>query len=441
MQQPVKRRHFLQCAATTLAAPMIVRSTTLGAPVKDAPSNRITIGMIGMGRQASAINVRQFLDEPDTQVVAVCDVDAWRLDRGRAIVEKHYAQQTRAGTYQGCAAYKDFRELLDRTDIDAVMISTPDHWHVPIAMAAAKAGKDICCEKPLTRSIHEGRLLSDLVTKHQCVFRTDSEARSKYSFHRAAELVRNGAIGRIQTIRVGVPQDHVSCGQPEEMPIPPELDYNLWLGPAAEVPYTENRVHPRQDYGRGGWMRVSDYSDGMITNWGAHMVDIAQWGNNSDETGPVEIEATGHFPQDELWNVLQNFEVHYRYADGVHMVLRDTKLEYVRFEGTEGWVSAGFGNKSLQASDDNILQVQFGDDALKLPHKPEKRDFIDCVKLRQRTQCDAEIGHRTNSVCLLGKIAVEMGTRLQWDPNKELFVNHPAADKLLSRTMRAPWTL
>ena len=435
------RRRFLRNAAGALAAGGTLAASTRCVEGRAAPSDRITIGMIGMGRQAASINVKAFLNAPDTQVVAVCDVDAWRLARGQQIVERHYAESSRTGKFLGCEAYQDFRVLLARQDIDAVMISTPDHWHVPIAIAAARAGKDICCEKPLARSIAEGRLLSDVVARYQRVFRTDSEARFKTSFHRAAELAQNGAVGRIHTIHVAVPSDHARCGQPPEMSVPEELNYDMWLGPAPEAPYTENRVHPRQDYGRGGWMRVRDYCDGMITNWGAHLVDIAQWGNGSDRTGPVEIEATGHYPQDDLWNVLEKFAVRYRFANGTEMTLRDDQREFVRFEGEDGWVEAGFSPKSLQSSDPSILELPARKLKVFLARKDEKRDFIDCIKTRSQTLCDAEVGHRTTSVCLLGQIAVKMGTRLRWDPGAERFLDNPEANRLLSRPMREPWSL
>lgn len=285
----ITRREFLKNSAvaatsTALLAPTIVPSSVLGT---EAPSNRITVGMIGMGRQAVGSNLKFFLHSSDTQVVAVCDVDAWRLDNAQKAVEKHYAEERVSGTFKGCSIYKDFRELLARTDIDTVMISAPDHWHVPMAVAAARAGKDICCEKPLTLNIAEGRALSDTVKRYNRVFRTDSEFRSHSCFQRACELVLNGRIGRVHTIRTGVPAGDEACGPQQEMPVPEELDYELWQGPAPSAPYTEKRVQPRHSYGRPGWMRVLDYCEGMVTNWGAHLNDIAQWGNGTERTGPV----------------------------------------------------------------------------------------------------------------------------------------------------------
>ncbi len=435
------RRQFLRRSAATAGAvvfaPAIVPAGLFGA---EAPGNRITIGMIGMGRQAYYSNLKFFLGASDAQVVAVCDVDAWRLDNARKAVEEHYARQRAAGQFKGCSTCHDFRELLARTDIDAVMISTPDHWHVPMAIAAAKAGKDICCEKPLTLSIAEGRALSDTVRRYNRVFRTDSEFRSHECFQRACELVLNGRIGKVHTIRTGVPAGDVA-GPPEpEMPVPQELDYDLWLGPAPYMPYTVNGVHPRQSYERPGWMRVPGCCEGMVTNWGAHLNDIAQWGNGTDRTGPIEVEGTGVYPRDGLWNVLLSFEIQYKYANGVRLFYSISQ-PYVRFEGTEGWIQADYNDRSLKAEPASILKSTIGPDEIHLPLKPEKRDFLDAVKTRGRTLADAEVGHRTNSLCQIGHIAIQLGRKLEWDPDAERFTNNETANRLLSRPMRSPWRL
>ncbi len=395
--------------------------------------------MIGMGRQAFDYNLKSFLKSPETQVVAVCDVDRWRLDKAVAEVEAFYADQRRSGSYKGCAVYSDFRELLARRDIDAVMISTPDHWHVPIALMAVKAGKDICCEKPLVRSITEGRALSDAVSRHKRIFRTDSEFRSLPNFHRLCELVRNGAVGKIQTIRVGVPfePDNEAEYPPDDvMPVPEELDYDLWLGPAPQAPYTEKRVHPRHGFGRPGWMRVRDYCDGMITNWGAHLNDIAQWAHNTERTGPVEIEGKGEYPAKGIWNVLLKFDVRFRFADGVEH-LYHTERPYIRVEGQEGWIEAEWKD-TLRAQPESLLQPS-SPQKVRLVLKDEKQDFIDAVKTRGRTLEDAEVGHRTTSLGLLGQIAIEVGVALKWDPKRERFLNSDDANQRLTRTVRAPW--
>ncbi|MCU0914703.1 MAG: Gfo/Idh/MocA family oxidoreductase [Planctomycetes bacterium] len=435
------RRAFLRDSIRAVAGaallPTIVPASVLGA---EAPSNRVTLGMIGMGRQAYQSNVKTFFGFPDVQVVAVCDVDTWRLENGRKAVEERYAKDRASGTFKGCATYRDFRELLARPDIDAVMISTPDHWHVPMAMAAAQAGKDISCEKPLTLSIAEGRALSDTVRRYSRVFRTDSEFRSHACFQRTCELVLNGRIGKVHTIRTGVPVGDVAGPLEPTMPVPEELDYDLWLGPAPVAPYTVNRVHPRHGYGRPGWMRVRDYCEGMVTNWGAHLNDIAQWGNGTDRTGPVEVEGTGQYPADGLWEVLLGFEIRYRYANGVQLIY-STSQPYVRFEGSEGWIQADYNKRTITAQPQSILSSSLKPDEIHLPLKDEKRDFIDAVKTRGPTLEDAEVGHRTTSLCQLGHIALQVGRKLTWDPQAERFTNDETANRLLGRPMRSPWCL
>ena len=445
-RQRITRRSFLKgtgaAAGAAVAAPTIVPSSVLGKGTQVAPSNRVTVGMIGVGRQTIFINLESFLRAPDVQVVALCDVDRWRLDLTKERAVTLYGNKKRSGRYGDIPRYTDFREVLGRRDIDAVMISTPDHWHVPMSVAAVKAGKDVCCEKPLTRSIAEGRLLSDLVTKHKRVFRTDSEFRSISDFQRACELVRNGRIGELRTIRSGVPLDRFTSPPHIDMPVPEELDYDMWLGPAPEAPYTEKRVHERRGYERPGWMRIRDYCDGMVTNWGTHLNDIAQWGNNTDRTGPIEVEGRGtYLPAGSMWNVLYEFEIHYRYANGVRLIYK-TEKPYVRFEGTEGWVQATYGKERLQAEPKSILDSTIGPNETRLLLKNEKRDFIDCVKTRGQTLEDAEVGHRTTSLCHLGHIAVQVGGKLKWDPDAERFLNSDAANKLLSNAPgRAPWAL
>jgi predicted dehydrogenase len=309
-----------------------------------------------------------------------------------------------------------------------------------MSLAAVRAGKHVCCEKPLTRSIEEGRRLSNEVRQRGRVFRTDSEFRSLENFHRACELVRNGRIGELRTIRAGVPETDVTCPPQPEMPVPEELGYDLWLGPAPLRPYTERRVHPRQGFGRPGWMRVRDHCDGLIANWGAHLLDIAQWGHGTDRTGPVAVEGSGDYPpQENLWNVLLKFEIEYRYADGVRLHYKSDK-PYVRFEGTEGWIYAEYPNV-LKAEPASLLSSTIGPEETHLPFKREKRDFLDAIRKQGETMADAEVGHRTASLCHLGQIAIQVGGRLQWDPDAERFPSPPAANEMLSRAMREPWKL
>ncbi len=441
MGRRISRRRFVRGTLGVLAAgtavPALVPASALGKGRKAAPSERITVGMIGVGRQVVAYNLPFFLDAPDAQVVALCDVDAWRLELESDRLVRIYGHETLRRKVSGVAKYRDFRQVLARDDIDAVMVSTPDHWHVPIALAAVEAGKDVCCEKPLTRYIAEGRRLADAVARHKRVFRTDSEFRSLKHFHRTVELVRNGAIGQLHTIRTGVPFGPSSSPKHIDMPVPEELDYELWQGPAPRHPYTEQRVHQRHGYERPGWMNILDYCDGMITNWGTHLNDIAQWGNGTDRSGPVEVEAHGAYvPAGGLWNVLQSFEAHYRYANGVQLIYK-TEKPYVRFEGTEGWIQADFP-RGLAAEPASLLIVKLGADAVRFPLKHEKRDFLDCIKSRGQTLADAEVGHRTVSLCHLGHIAIQVGEKLQWDPQAERFVNNDEANRFLNGPILAP---
>ena len=438
----VSRRRFLRGAVggviAAAAAPYVLTSSALGAGAVPPASERITIGMIGMGRQARYSNLRTFLNEPDAKVLAVCDVDSWRLAQAKGAVEAHYARNAANATPK-CDAYNDFRNLLARDDIDAVMISTPDHWHVPMAIAAARAGKDICCEKPLTRNIAEGRALADAVARQGRIFRTDSEFRSLSQFHRACELVLNGRIGRLHTIRCEVPRGDKACPPQPVMPVPAELDYDFWLGPAPWSPYTAQRVHPVHNYGRPGWMRCRDYCDGMITNWGAHLIDIAQWGNGTDRTGPVEVEGRGTYPSDGLWDVLLDFEYTCRYANGVKLHC-GMGGAFTQFEGDDGWVRGSFGGRGVTASSPAIAGSRIGSTEIRLPLKGEKRDFLDSVKTRRATLADAEVGHRTTSVCHLGHIAVQLGRKLRWDPAAERF-DEGAANRYLAGSLREPWKL
>ena len=336
--------------------------------------------------------------------------------------------------------------MLDRKDIDAVMISTPDHWHVPMSVMAIKAGKDVSCEKPLTRSIAEGRMLSDLVTQHKRVFRTDSEFRSLPQFHRAVELVRNGRIGKLHTIRTGVPYGVLHSEKSPvhvDMPVPKELDYDLWQGPAPERPYTEARVHRSKDYERPGWFNIRDYGHGQILNWTTHLNDIAQWGNNTERTGPVEVEGQGKYPPPgTLWDVCYEFEFTCTYANGVRLICK-TESPYTRFEGEEGWIQANFsGPDKLVAEPKSLLDSTIGPNELHFPLLHEKRDFLDAVKTRGQTLEDAEVGHRTSTLGHLGHIAIQLGRKLKFDPDKERFVGDDEANKMLALPPgRSPWAV
>ncbi|MBA7640059.1 Inositol 2-dehydrogenase/D-chiro-inositol 3-dehydrogenase [subsurface metagenome] len=436
------RREFLKSSAVaaagaTLTGLTIVPSSVLGA---DAPSNRIVVGCIGVGRMGLG-DMREVMGFKQARLVAVCDVDTNRVKHAQKLVEEKYSTQSRNGTYKGCAGYKDFRELVARDDIDAVLIATPDQWHALPAIAAAKAGKDIFLQKPLTLTIKEGRVLSDTVHRYGRVFQVGSQQRSDSRFRQACELVRNGRIGKLQTVKVGFGIDPATGPQPP-MPVPEWLDYDFWLGPAPWATYTEKRVHPQNDYGRPGWLRISDYGSGMITGWGSHHNDIAQWGMGTEYSGPVEIEAQAEYPKDGLWDVHGAFRIEYTYASGVKVICADSKKnkQGVVFEGTEGWMYVKRGQ--LDAHPKSLLTSTIGPNEFQLyKSNSHKGNFLECIKSRAETAAPVEVGHRSCTVCLLGEIAMRLGRKLKWDHEREQFTNDAEANRMLSRPMRSPWHL
>ena len=429
---PVKtlsRRTFMRSsaqAASALTLPALIDASVLGKNAL-APSNRITVGCIGVGSHGTAVNLKGILSQPDAQVVAVCDVDSRRMENARRLVNDHYANQD-------CAATKDFRDIIARQDIDAVMISTPDHWHTPISLMAARAGKDICCEKP-TLTIQEGRTLVNTIQRYGRVFQTSTEDRSLFVYHRLAELVRNGRIGKLHTIDVELPHQPNGPGDPTPMPIPPELDYDMWLGPAPYAPYNKDRVH-------FNFRWIWDYSGGIITDWGTHLFDTAQWANDSEHSGPVEIDAKGTFWDRGLYNTPKAYAVEYTYANGVKMFVKDGTPS-IRFTGTEGWVGNRAWIGALQASDPKILDSVIGPNETKLFTCPggEHRNFLDCVKSRKDPYFSVEIGHRVSTVCHLANISLLLGRKLTWDPVNEIFPDDNQAMRMTRRTLRGPWHL
>jgi len=450
----VTRRRFLlgtaMAAGSGLALPLYVPGSALGADGKTAPSNRIGIGFIGLGRQAIHANMSVFLRSGYCQTVALCDVDRWRLAVEGVANVAASAKKNKwdMALLKDTFRTTDFRELLAHRRGDAVMISTPDHWHVPIALAAIKAGKDVALEKPIGLAIAHGRVLADAAAKAKTIFRTDSNWRSEPELFRVVSLVRTGKIGRLKTIRMAVPIYPTPAPNEATMPVPEELDYSLWQGPAERQPYTEDRVHPRKKIGRPGWYSNRLYCDGMICNWGHHPADLVQWANDTERTGPVEVEGRGQFPPaNGLYNVLEEFKVRYRYANGVdlHYVGRKTYAEgegYVTFEGTEGWIRGWRGPNRIEAEPKSILsaEVKFEDFPFLL--RNEKTDFIECVRARSQTLEDAEVGHRASTVVQLGYIACLLGRKLTWDPVKEQFPGDEEANKLARGLPGlAPWTV
>jgi len=432
----ISRRGFLKGAAAALAAPYVLTSTALGGPDEEAASGRVVLGAIGVGRMGMA-DLRAFLGL--TQIVAVCDVDANRAARAKEEVEKHYASRHRQGEYKGCAAYGDFRDLLARDDLDAVLVVTPDHWHAIPTLEACRQGKDVYVEKPLSLTIREGQAAVEAVRRYGRVLQVGSQQRSDARFRFACELVRNGRLGRVQTVRVGLPTDPGTTVKPV-MPVPDGLDYDFWLGPAPWAPYTEERVHPQKGYGRPGWLRISDYSGGMMAGWGSHHVDIAQWGLGTERTGPVEIEGRGEFPANGLWDVHGKFRVECRYADGIRLIITSEAPNGVRFEGTEGWVFVTRG--SLDAEPKSLLKERLGPEEVHLYKSVNHQDnFIACVRSRQDPVANVEVGHRSAAICHLGNIAMLTGRKIAWDPDKEQIVGDAEANCWLDRPKRDPWRI
>jgi predicted dehydrogenase len=426
------RRRFLKSAAAAFAAPAFVRAAALGAPGQPPPSDRIAVGCIGTGGRGGYIR-QMFLHL--SQVVAVCDADTGRREAARAAVERHYAAQAAQGTYRGCQAAADFRELLAREDLDAVAITTPDHWHAPMAVAAARAGKDVFCEKPLSLTLAEGRAVSDAVRRHGRVFQHGTQRRCEAHFARACELVRNGTIGKLTTVRVSSEGSHPVPNQPP-MPVPKGFDYGRWLGPAPFVPYTEKRVRTPW------WYWIADYTIGFVAGQGVHFTDIAQWGMDADATGPVEIEGRGVIPADGLTDTATEWHVEMAYANGVRLVYDDERAfpMGVIFEGTEGKVFALCGGVRTEPASLLTARPRPGDVRLLRSPGGHIADFVDCIRTRRPTAAPAEAAHRATSLCHLTHIAILAGGRkLRWDPVREQFLGDPAANQLLTKPHRAPW--
>lgn len=434
----ITRRGFLKAATASLLAPAIVPSTVFG---RAAPSNTVMMGCIGVGRQGQGDMQELIYRGLDTgaRVVAVCDVDAHRMEDAQWLVDKIYTKELGSDYTASCAGYRDFRDLLARKDIDGVLIVTPDHWHGPMAIAAAHAGKDIYLEKPLTYSITEGRKLVDAVRRNRRILQVGSQQRSSAYFRMACELTRNERIGKLHTIHVWLPQDQGE-GNAEPMPVPKNLDYDFWLGPKPQAPFTEDRVHPQIGYSRPGWIQVEEYCRGMITGWGSHMNDTAQWGNGTDGTGLVEIEAKAEFPDRGLFDVHTTFRAEGKYANGVRLLMETGDPAGVRFEGDRGFVLVQRG--AIEASDREMLREKIGDDETRLYRSVNHmKDFLECMRSRKDPVAPAEAGHRSNSICVITHIAMKLGRKLLWDPEAERFLNDDEANRWLDYPHREPWTV
>lgn len=426
MKTPLSRRSFLRRTAAAVAIPTLLPSHVWSAAIP--PSERIQLGFIGVGTQGRGL-LGNCLGRANVAVVAVCDVDQTRRNAARQTVEAHYAKKNEAGSPKICTAFADFRDLLARPDIDAVVIATPDHWHAFTGMLAAKAGKDIYCEKPLTQTIHEARALVDTVRQNRRVFQTGSMQRSSREFRRACQLVRNGALGRIQEIHVAIGGPGKWCDLPAE-PVEPGLDWNLWLGPAPWREYN-SVLAPRGVHKHfPNWRSYREYGGGMVTDWGAHHFDIAQWGLGMDESGPVEI-----IPPTEA-NAQEGAQV--LYADGT--VVKHVSGNGVTFIGSEGRIYVNRGK--FESTPESLVETPLEQHRIQLYESNDHiGDWLTCIGTRKRPICDVEVGARTVSVCHLVNLAYWNGKRLRWDAKKERFLDGFGDNAWLDRTYRGDWTL
>ncbi|MCI0698988.1 Gfo/Idh/MocA family oxidoreductase [candidate division KSB1 bacterium] len=429
----MNRRQFLKSAfGAAMAAPYFIPTSVLGRNGTVAPSNRITIGCIGVGGMGTA-NMKSFLGNPNAQVLAVCDVDTEHRHEARAVVNKTYGNQD-------CAAYNDFHELLARDDIDAVMIATPDHWHGLIAVAAARARKDIYGEKPLAYTLAEGRAIVDAVQRYGVVWQTGSWQRSQRNFRFACELVRNGRLGEVHTVRVGLPQgNEIDHRGQQPAPVPAGFDYDLWLGPAPWTPYNPSRCHYNFRW-------ISDYSGGQITDWAGHHCDIANWGMNTESSAPVEIEGKGVFPkaEDGLFDTAESYYFECKYAEGFTLIVADEKQQPkgmgTHFLGSEGWLY--IDRSGIEAHPRSILKSVIGPNEIHLYESTDHvGNFLDCVRSRAKTATPAEVAHHSIMIGHLGLVAIKLGRKVRWNLKAERFVNDPEADRMLSRPMRSPWSV
>jgi predicted dehydrogenase len=453
------RREFIASAAKSVAAasvvagfPTIVPASVFGAA---APSNRINVGAIGNGRISRSHDMPGLWKYDTARIMAVCDLDSRRLQEAKTLVNGYYAKQT-GKPYDGVSGYADYRALLANKDVDAVVISTPDHWHAIIAIHAVEAGKDVYLQKPASLTIAEGRALSDAVHRSGRIFQIGSQQRSSAQFRYAAELVRNGRIGELKTVLMGLPGDPAGDEEPVT-PVPPNLNYDMWLGSTPVVPYTEKRVHPQTGYDRPGWLRCEQFGAGMITGWGAHHIDSAHWGMGTEYTGPVEVWGTAEFPKKGLWDVHGPFKTEALYGNGVKMIVSGEFPNGIRFEGTEGWVFVSRGNpavpssdpvaklqdpQALSASDPRIIKSVIGPEEIHLyESKDHHGNFLECVRSRQQPITPVEVAHRACSACLVHHVAMKTGRRVLWDPLKERFRNDDEANAMLSRPQRWPYVV
>lgn len=433
----IDRRQFLRTVSAPAAAaagfPAIVKASALGLNGAVAASERVTIATIGAGWMGGS-HIDEFLKVSAAQVVAVCDVDDKHVEAAKKKIDARYGNKD-------CATYRAFEELLSRRDIDAVSIALPDHWHGIVSVMAARAGKDIYGEKPLAHNFAEGRAICEAVKRYGRVWQTGSWQRSRENFRRACELVRNGRIGKVRRVEVGLPGGHTDFAKTKDQTAitdpPATLNYDRWLGPAPEAPYCVARVHKN-------WRWNLDYGGGQIMDWVGHHVDIAHWGLGFDNTGPLEIEGKGEYPpKSALWNTATRYYLTAKYPGGVTMIIAGGHKEIrggTKWIGDEGWIWVSRG--AIEAEPAGVLTSEIKPNEIRLPKSPgHYEEFIQAVKTRGTTLTPAEVALRSATPGWLGQIAMLTGRKIRWDPEKQRLRKDRSAEQLLSRDMRAPWKL
>jgi myo-inositol 2-dehydrogenase / D-chiro-inositol 1-dehydrogenase len=448
---PSGRRTFLKTTTallTAVAGPLVLPSRAWGAP---APSDRIRVGQIGCGRIAQVHDLPGVLNSNLADVVAVCDLDGKRAADGRSWVEKSY-QTRQVKAPPPVAVYRNYRELLAHADLDAVVISTPEHWHAELVLAAVRAGKDVYVQKPFTLTHAEGVLVRDAVQKSGRIVQIGSQQRSMPQFRRAAELVRAGRIGAIRRVEIGLPVDPTQPDPPAQ-PVPANLDYDAWLGPTPLAPYTETRVHPQNDYGRPGWLRNEAYCLGMITGWGSHHYDSLHWALDCENSGPSRVEGRGEFPKNTVWNVHGSYDLLLTYPGDVKVSVSNRHPNGLKFIGDDGWIwvtregqTTGNDPKApgavvlpaLDASDPKRLDPNGV--KVELPRSTSHHEnWLQAVRSRSAPIAPAAVAHRSGSACIISWIAMKLARPLTWDPTAEHFVKDVEANAMLSRAERASY--
>lgn len=419
------RRNFIKNVTGTslglIAAPIIITSCAKGA------NDKINLGMIGTGSHGIGWNMRNYLELDDCRIVALCDVDAHRMKKAKSVVNEKYNDRH-------VKLFDDFREMLERQDIDAIQISTPDHWHVYMTIAALKSGKHVCCEKP-TLTIEQGRILVNEIDKQNKLYQTSMEDRWLEPYYRMVKLVRDGKIGKLKKIRVGLPGDNNIQFSKDQttQPVPKHFNYDMWLGPAPEAPYSPARCHFNFRWN-------FDYSAGSITDWGAHLIDTAQLCNFAETSGPVSVEGKGVQPKEGIFNTFEKYRLNYLYENGVEMEVHGFSVE-IYCEGTDGWLHVKGWNKDLEASNEELLKIAKGEEIRAVRDLNEHDNFLKCIKNGGIPLHPAEEMHRTATVAHIGNAAMLLERKLQWNPQIEAFINDDEANSMRSKPERHPWTL